>query len=188
MDIWLQIWALLKSFFNSPFLNTVVLGATVLAAIAQIKRAKLHHDRQVEESRTLAKRSQTAQLMLKCRKDTVLQQGVRALDEWYSTSGRNIVDLVPIPPVSEDVLINKLKDDRYAIIYLLNHYENVCICIKHGIYCEDMILDAWKTMMISTYDRARTLIDGIRQTQWETALVQFEAGVEKWRRNERLSK
>lgn len=185
--------------------NTIVLGAGVYVALRQFRNGRdalnkqLEHmqkqmqssqvqaDAQVKESRIIAKRAETARLLLGSRGDRSLQRGQSTLRLYYTSDGRNVRQLAASPGDSTDPEVVKLRGDRASVMYLLNHYENVCICIKHGIYCESMILDAWQTMMIQNFDHARSLIEAVRQsTNVSTALIEFEMGVEKWRRGERI--
>lgn len=197
--------SMLWTYANSTLANTLVLGAGVYIALRQFRSGRsalnkqLDHmqkqmrssqeqsEAQVKESRIVAKRAETARLLLSSRGDRTLQRGQATLKLYYTSDDRNVRQLAGNPGEGDDPEVKKLRGDRAAVMYLLNHYETVCICIKHGIYCESMILDAWQTMMIQNFDRSRSLIEAVRQsTNVPTALIEFEMCVEKWRRGERI--
>jgi hypothetical protein len=126
-------------------------------------------ERQVNDAREVAKRRETAKLLLKCRGDEKLQNGYNVIERFYREEGHNIRDLAkPVGPSEKNF------NDRRDVMYLLNHFENVAICIGRQIYCEEMIDDAWRTLMIDTRRSAEALITALREAQKnERILIAF---------------
>lgn len=180
----------LADVLNSAGFNSVVLLFGVLVALRQLKTAetgiksqllavqqqidasKTGQDDALRESRLIAKRKETARLLLESRGDEKLQRGCRTVERYYSSSGVNIRDLVRIdykpPKIADETDEDHEKRctatsaDRTDIFYLLNHFENVAICVERDIYCRDMIVDAWRKIMIDSFRHSRALIDALR--------------------------
>lgn len=126
----------------------------------QMQLSRELSEQQVNDAREIARRRETAKLFLKCRGDTDLQQGYNCVETFYKGEKRNIRDLATaVEPGHENY------DARRKVMYLLNHFENVAICISRGIYCLEMIDDAWRTMMIDTRRSAEALITALREVQ-----------------------
>lgn len=172
---------------NSPGINSLIVLVGVWIAYSQLKstraaiRAQLESVKeqikasreasveQLEESRKIAKRTETAALLLQSRGDARLQSGCRAISKYYLTPGHNIRDLAEDLP--EDHADYQIKHD---VMYVLNHFENVAICINHGIYCDKMIVDAWRGLMIKMRQCSAPLIERLRQDlQNPRVLVNF---------------
>ncbi|ELC7363993.1 hypothetical protein B9Y76_18825 [Stenotrophomonas maltophilia] len=175
---------------NSPGFNSIVLLVGVFVALRQLRIAedgiksqllavkqqidasKSGQDDSLRESRLIAKRKETARLLLESRGDEKLQRGCRTVDRYYNSSGVNIRDLVSMdykPPRAVDEIdadydkrCVETLSDRNDILYLLNHFENVAICVERDIYCRDMIVDAWRKIMIDGFRHSRALIDAMR--------------------------
>ena len=132
-------------------------------------------ERQVNDAREVARRRETAKLMLKCRGDEKLQNGYNTVERFYTTQNHNIRDLAqPVLPTDKNF------EARRDVMYLLNHFENVAICIGRGIYCEEMIDDAWRTLMIDTRRNAEALITALRDSQKnDRVLLAFTELVDK---------
>lgn len=191
-------------FMGTPAFNSLVLAVGVVVAIFQLRSAKAAIKQQIQavreqiatnqrlsadqllESRRIAKRSETAKLLMHCRGDERLQRGVSVVQKYYRSTGHNIRDLA-LRPTGEDEASKARAIERADVVYLLNHYENVCICIAHGIYCEEMVLDAWKTMLIVTFDESRVLITAMRERSGNpNILTAFQRTAETWGAGNRI--
>ncbi|WP_439426431.1 DUF4760 domain-containing protein [Stenotrophomonas sp. T8] len=195
-------------FLNTPGFNSIVLLVGVLVALRQLKHAEdavkaqlLSVKEQIEaskggqeasiaESRLIAKRRETARLLLESRGDEKLQRGWRAVDMYYNGTELNIKVLASqefrptrLEGESDDdygARCLRIDGDRSDITYLLNHFENVAICIERGIFCRDMIVDAWRTIMIDSFRHSRALIDAWRAESKNTAiLIKFQTLVQE---------
>ncbi len=68
------------------------------------------------------------------------------------------------------------------ILYVLNHFETVCVGIKSGIYDEEMVKSAWCTMMISTYELAAPVVQAMRKKDnKDTIFQEYELLVTRWK-------
>lgn len=200
--------SLIGEILNTPGFNSIVLLVGVLVALrqlkhaesavkvqlksveAQIKASKDGQDESIRESRQIAKRRETARLLLDSRGDEKLQRGWRAVETYYNGTGFNIRDLASqefkptrLEGESDEehhARCLRINEDRSDITYLLNHFENVAICIERGIFCRDMIVDAWKTIMIDSFRHSRALIDAWRADSKNPAiLVKFQTFVQE---------
>ncbi|HID8536586.1 TPA: DUF4760 domain-containing protein [Stenotrophomonas maltophilia] len=198
----------LGGILNTPGFNSIVLLIGVLVALRQLKHAedavkaqllsvkqqieasKDGQDESIAESRLIAKRRETARLLLESRGDEKLQRGWRAVDMYYNGTELNIKVLASqeYKPTRLDgesdeeygARCLRLDGDRSDITYLLNHFENVAICIERGIFCRDMIVDAWRTIMIDSFRHSRALIDAWRAESKNTAiLIKFQTLVQE---------
>jgi len=160
---------------NSPGFNSIVLLLAVWVAYRQLRSAKegiqaqlagvertMAHSQQLAseqlaESRLIAKRKETATLLMNSRGDKQLQRAVKVIETYYNTPGHNVRELAP--EVDKD---HELYSDRCDVVYLMNHFENVAICIEREIYCRDMIIDAWRTNMVEVRRNSTALIDALR--------------------------
>lgn len=196
--------SLIGDVLNTPGFNSIVLLFGVVVALRQLKnaedavKAQLHAVKQqieaskggqeesIAESRLIAKRRETARLLLESRGDEKLQRGWRAVDMYYNGSGLNIRDLAssefkPVRAEGEsdedhEGRCSRIASDRTDIMYLLNHFENVAICVEREIYCRDMIVDAWRSIMIDSFRHSRALIEALRTRAGNPAiLIKFQA-------------
>lgn len=204
------MWESLAGMLNSPGFNSIVLLGGVFVALRQLRAAQdgvrqqletvrqqiaasqTSHVESLADSRQIAKRRETARLLLESRGDQMLQRGYRAVDRYYTSklNIRILADATAHPDRlsgEEDEPFEarcaSMLGDRNDVMYVLNHFENVAICVDREIYCRDMIVDAWRTLMIECFRHSRPLIDAIREKQKNPkALEKFQIFVESLER------
>jgi hypothetical protein len=49
-------------------------------------------------------------------------------------------------------------DEATSIRTILNHWERVALGVKHGVYCEEMLIESYKTLVISISDKTQGYI------------------------------
>ncbi len=204
----------LGELLNTPGFNSIVLLIGVFVALRQLRHAelavkaqlqavkdqieasKIGQDESICESRLIAKRRETARLLLESRGDEKLQRGWRAVDMYYNGSELNIRDLASaeFKPTrlegesdqDHEARCLRIASDKVDITYLLNHFENVAICIERGIYCRDMIVDAWRSIMIDSFRHSRALIEAWRTSANNPAiLIKFQMLAQELERDPR---
>lgn len=128
----------------------------------------------VHQARDTARKRQSADLLLASRGDPKLQQGQRVLDSYHNARDKNIRSLA----LGEKDTVDEYND----LIYVLNHFETVSVGIQAGIYDEAMIKQCWCSLLISTFDQSRPLIEAMRaKSQRPTALQEFEWLAVRWK-------
>lgn len=125
-------------------------------------------------SRSIAKKKQVADMLFASRGDQQLQAGCRLVKSLNEDKTKNLGMLY--------------GDDEHKpmvdqVLYVLNHFESVCVGIKNGIYDEKMVKDAWCTMMMTSYDHSEPLIKAVRKAHGKDTIFQeFEHLVSRWRK------
>jgi len=141
--------------------GTLALGVAV--AIASVLTA-----------RSIARKKQSADLLLASRGDELLQAGHAAIRAYYEASDKNIRNLAARAHFE--------GEEARAVRYLLNHFEIVSIGIQAGIYDEAMIKSCWHATVVRTWDKSRPLIAAARELNRNTMLQEFEWLARRWKR------
>lgn len=146
---------------SDAFRGLVILSGVVVAVVS------------ILTARTTARRKQVADMLFASRGDTQLQKGCRVVRELHEAPGKNLRTLLDDPDH---------KDEIDHIKYVLNHFETVGVGIKNGIYDENMVKDAWCTMMVTAYDYAQPLIESMRKKYGKDTIFQeYEHLVTRWK-------
>jgi hypothetical protein len=126
-------------------------------------------------ARSIARKKQSADLLLASRGDQLLHAGHAAIRNYYDAGDKNI-RVLATPEHFEG-------SEARAVRYVLNHYEVVSIGIRAGIYDEEMIKNCWYTEVVQTYDKTVPLIAAARgRSPTSTVLQEFEWLAKRWRR------
>ncbi|HDS1101053.1 TPA: DUF4760 domain-containing protein [Stenotrophomonas maltophilia] len=127
----------------------------------------------VTTARNIARKKQVADMLFGSRGDQTLQDGIRVVRTLSGAPDKNMKMIL------DDAAH---KEDMNLILYVLNHFETVCVGIKSGIYDEEMVKSAWCTMMISTYECADPVIQSMRKKNGKDTIFQeYELLVTRWK-------
>lgn len=146
---------------HEAFRGLVILLGVVVAIVS------------VMTARALARKKQAADLLFASRGDEQMQRGCQTVRKLHVEKGKN--------------LFTMLDDDEHKtefndILYVLNHFETVSVGLRNGIYCENMMKDAWCTIMVSTYDFAAPVVKSMRTRDGKnTAFQEYELLVARWK-------
>jgi hypothetical protein len=72
-------------------------------------------------------------------------------------------------------------DDAICIRCFLNHFEAVSIGIQAGIYDEPMLKKTWHSAVATSWERARPLVDRLRERFSPTVLQEYEWLHKRWK-------
>lgn len=151
------------SFFGSEFGRTMVIVVSVVLAAFSIHSAKL-----------IARRKQTADLLLTSRGDEELQRAAAVIASFHDAPDKNLRALAD--PAQRNT------EEAKSVRYLLNHFETVSIGLQAGIYDEAMLKKCWYGILISTFERTRPLISALRtSSNRPTVMQEFEWLAERWK-------
>ncbi|MGE8211396.1 MAG: DUF4760 domain-containing protein [Stenotrophomonas rhizophila] len=154
------LWDLLA---HEAFRGAVILLGVVVAIVS------------VLTARSTARKKQAADMLFASRGDQGLQEGCRTVKSLHEAPGKNLRTLLGD---------EEHKKEISQIMYVLNHFETVCVGIKNGIYDEAMIKDAWCSMMLNTYDYSLPVVEAVRQKHGKNTLFQeYEHLVVRWKKN-----
>jgi hypothetical protein len=165
------IWVVFE--FVGSLLRTEEFRGFMLLAGAGIAVASIH------TSRVLARKKQTADLLFASRTDERLQKGIAEISKLATAADRNIASLANID----------YSDDQTTadVRYVLNHFESVCVGVHAGIYHEQMLKDAWYSVITLTYDRSLPLTSALQQKN-STMLQDFCCLARRWKKKPLRSK
>lgn len=154
----------LTELLGSESFRGLMIFAGVLVAVVSVWTA-----------RNTARKKQVADMLFASRGDERLQLGCRAVRALHDAPGKNLRTLLDDP---------EHKDEIDLVKYVLNHFETVGVGIRNGIYDENMVKDAWCTMMINTFEYARPLVDSMRTKHAKDTIFQeYELLVVRWKAN-----
>lgn len=160
--------------------DLAIIAATCIAVIS-LWLAKIT----IDTNKDISKKSKTADFLFASRSDNHYLDGLYALKERHASefNFRCLVHNDKNDKRSEDKK-NEDKECYNKILYLLNFYERVSVSIKNNIYDEVMIKEVSYGTIMSTYEKARTLIEAIRKlADKKTCYQEFEWLVERWKKD-----
>ncbi|MDQ7997453.1 MAG: DUF4760 domain-containing protein [Luteibacter sp.] len=149
---------------NSGLFRNVLVAIGVGVAVASVLTA-----------RSIARKKQSADLLLATRNDVILQNGARKLKYFVDANDRNVASLA-LPENIE-------SEEAVCIRYFLNHFEAVSIGIQAGIYDEAMLKKTWYSVVVTSWERARPLVNKLRERFSPTALQEYEWLHGRWKKS-----
>lgn len=150
-----------------PFLGLEwVRGAAILTGVVVAVLSVL-------SAKAIARKKQSADLLLSNKSDQNLVAGLRCLTEIYNSKTENVQSLAD----SDQATTDKAKNIRHV----LNHWEHISVGIQAKIYDEDMLHRAAYNTLISLHQRARPFIEKIRDdSQRPTVYQEVEWLAARW--------
>jgi len=146
---------------HEAFRGAVILSGVVVAIVS------------VVTARETARKKQAADMLFGSRGDQALQAGCKTVKSLHEAPDKNLRALLGD---------ENHKAEIAEIVYVLNHFETVCVGIKNGIYDEAMIKDAWCTMMLKTYEYSAPLVEAMRTKYGKDTIFQeYEHLVARWK-------
>lgn len=184
--------SMLDNLFTAASINNLILVCGVIATLMAIRSAKkaavdtLKHNREIARqtalhSREIAKQTETALFMFHSRSDRNLISGYKTIRDIHRSDTDSMVSYA-----SNDDKRKTREADK--IRYTLNFWERVAVCVRHGIYCEEILKDSMYTTVTDVFQRAQPYINEVRIKNASTAYQEFEEMVLRWRSNPLLKK
>lgn len=164
-------------FISSTFVNSIILLGGVIATLLAIRSAKIATIATINNNRTLTMQTETAALLFNSRADDMLRAGYQTIRELHSSSADNIVSYATDPA--------KRSTEKYGqILYVLNHWERIAVCVSHRIYCEDILKDSMFTTVVNIFEQAEPFIRALRkEAGTETIYQDLTNMVGRWKAN-----
>ena len=164
MDLFSMLWTSICSVLASDEFRGFGLLTAVVVAITSVISVKI-----------TARKKQTADLMFGTRADEKLGNGYKCLQKLHNKTGMNIRSLAKKK--------NRNSEEANHVRYVLNHWERVFVGVRQGIYDEGMLHESNYTIVVNTFDQARSYIEAVREkdarpTTWQC----FEWGVKRWKK------
>ncbi len=151
-------------FLGSQAFANLAIGLGVLVAVVSVKSAH-----------TTAKRKQTADLLFGTRADAELSKGYMRLQTLHNATDANMRSFAA-PDRRNSIEANEIR-------YVLNHWERVCVGVKQGIYCEDMLREANYSTITDLYTHATPFIAAVREaTHKNTYYQELESLAKRWKK------
>lgn len=152
----------ITSFLGFEWVRGTAILTGVLVAILSVLSAK-----------NIARKKQTADLLLSNKSDQNLVSGLRCLSKIYKSENENVQSFADSSKAETDEAKN--------IRHVLNHWEHISVGIQAKIYDEGMLHRAAFNTLISLHQHARPFIEKIRaDTQRPTVYQEVEWLAGRW--------
>ncbi|SKB37610.1 protein of unknown function [Luteibacter sp. 22Crub2.1] len=126
-------------------------------------------------ARSIARKKQSADLLFASRNDVILQNGARKLEYFVDANDRNVACLASPENIE--------SEEAVCIRYFLNHFEAVSIGIQAGIYDEEMLKKTWYSAVVTSWERAKPLVNKLRERFSPTVLQEYEWLHGRWKKS-----
>lgn len=146
-------WSCVIPFLGFEWVRGIAILTGVLVAILSVLSAK-----------AIARKKQSADLLLSNKSDQNLVAGLRCLTEIYNSKTENVQSLAD----SDQATTDKAKNIRHV----LNHWEHISVGIQANIYDEDMLHRAAYNTLVSLHQRAKPFIDRVRSDSGRSTVYQ----------------
>lgn len=146
---------------------------TLIIALVAIVASGIGVIYQIHQSRKIAKRLRTLDILLGHENDKTHEKGLKILRK-YNADGKSTARL------AEDDLKSDLRDEADVVFELLNYYEYLAVAISRNIICEKTLLKANYSTVIEIYESSKALIDGL-QAKRHTVFIEVTWLYNRWK-------
>lgn len=148
---------------------------TLIVAILAIIASAIGVIYQIHQSRKIAKRLRTLDILLSHENDQMHENGLKILRK-YNEDGLSTARL------GEDGLDESKRDEADTVFELLNYYEYLAVAISRNIICEKTLLKANRSTVIEIYESSKELIDRLQKNQ-NTVFIELTWLYNRWKSN-----